>query len=79
MTTHSLFRLGALATLTTALLLTVGKLMYFAGASSTLAFVWISIVEAMVRVFVLIVAYAAQTRRGGAVSLLGFVITPLIV
>lgn len=77
MTTQSLFRLGALVTLTSALLLAVGNLMYFAGASSTPAFVWISIIEAMVRVFVLFVVYAAQARRSGAVSLLGFVITSI--
>lgn len=75
MHTSTLVRLGALATLTTALLLAVGNLMYFSEARSTPAFVWISIIESMVRVFVVTVVYAVQARRGGTVSLLGFVIT----
>src|SRR5581483_5569009 len=75
MSTPALFRLGALATMATALLLAVGNLMYFAGASNTAALVWISIIQAMIQVFVVTVAYAAQARRGGVISLLGFVIT----
>jgi len=74
MSTQTLFRLGALATLTTALLLAVGNLMYFTGAHSTPAFVWISIIESMVRVFVVTVVYAAQARRGGVIALLGYTI-----
>ena len=74
MTSQNLLRLGALATMTTALLLAVGNLMYFAGASSTPAFVWISIIQAMLHSFVVTVVYAAQARRGGVITLLGFLI-----
>ncbi len=75
MTTQTLFRLGALATMMTALMLAVGNLMYFSGAATTVAFVWVSIIEAMIQVFAVIAVYVAQARRGGVVTFLGFVIT----
>lgn len=77
MNTQPLVRLSALATLATALLLAVGNLLYFSGARSTPTFVWISIIESMVRVFVVMAVYAAQARRGGMIALFGFVITTI--
>jgi hypothetical protein len=72
MSTPSLLRLGALATLTTALLLAVGNLMYFTGLEASPAFVWVSIIQAMLQVFVVTVVYAAQARRAGVIALLGY-------
>jgi hypothetical protein len=74
MNMRTLFRLGALATLTTALLLLMGNLMYFAGLADSPGFVWVSIIQAMVQVFVITAVYAAQSRRGGAIALLGYTI-----
>lgn len=72
MRTQTLFRLGALAIMMTALLLALGNLMYFAGAAATAAFVWVSIIQAMLQVFVITVVYVAQAQRGGVTALLGY-------
>ncbi len=74
MTTRTLFRLGALATLVTALGIAVGEFLYLFGDVQTIFFAWFFIVVTVFQVFAAIALYTAQAQRGNMFTFLGFVL-----
>ena len=77
MKTQTLFRLGAIATLITALGYLVGEAMYLFGNVQTLFFAWYFTIISVFQVFAYIALYAVQAKRGDIVLFLGFVLSIL--
>ncbi len=71
---QTLFRLGALATMVTALGYTVGNLIYFFGTVDTISYIWLTFFVYTLEVFALIALFAAQVKRGDLFNFVGFVI-----
>lgn len=72
---QTLFRLGALATLLTALGYAIGEAMYLFGDVKTLFFAWYVVVIYVFQAFAYIALYVAQAKRGDIVLFIGFVIS----
>ena len=77
MKTQTLFRLGALATLLTALGYAIGEAMYLFGNVLTLFFAWYVVFVYVFQAFAYIALYGAQAKRGDVVLFIGFVISIL--
>jgi len=75
MKTQTLFRLGALATLLTALGYLTGEAMYLFGNVKTLFFAWYVVIVYVFQAFAYIALYGAQAKRGDIVLFIGFVIS----
>jgi len=75
MKTQTLFRLGALATLFTALGYLIGEAMYLFGNVQTIFFAWYFIIVSVIQVFAYFALYAAQVKRNDIVLFIGFVIS----
>lgn len=75
MNTQTLFRLGALATLLTALGYLIGEIMYLFGNVETLFFAWYVVIVYVFQAFAYIALYGAQAKRGDIVLFIGFVIS----
>ena len=75
MTTQTVFRLGALATLLTALGYAVGEALYLFGNVETLFFAWFFVIVSVFQVFAYMALYAAQVKRGDIIAFVGFVIS----
>lgn len=71
---RTLFRLGALATILTALGVTAGNSMYFFGRVDTIFYIWFAFVVYFLWVFTYIALYAAQAKPGNLFVFLGFVL-----
>ena len=72
---QTLFRLGALATLLTALGYAIGEAMYLFGNVETLFFAWYVVIVYVFQAFAYIALYCAQVKRGDLVLFIGFVIS----
>lgn len=72
MTTQTLFRLGAFATIVTALGVTVGNLIYFFGDADTISYIWLVLIVYIIQVFAITALFAAQTKRGDLFNFIGF-------
>jgi hypothetical protein len=68
---QTLYRLGALATMLTALGVTTANLMYFFGRVDTVFYIWFAFVVYFLWVFTYMALFAAQAKRG---NLFGFVV-----
>jgi hypothetical protein len=77
MKTQTLFRLGAIATLLTAIGYFIGEAMYLFGNVQTLFFAWYFIIVSVFQVFAYIALYAAQAKRGDVILFVGFVLSIL--
>jgi len=77
MKTQTLFRLGAIATLLTAIGYLIGEAMYLFGNVQTLFFAWYFIIVSVFQVFAYIALYAAQAKRGDVILFVGFVLSIL--
>lgn len=77
MKTQTLFSLGAIATLITALGYLVGEAMYLFGNVQTLFFAWYFVIISVFQVFAYIALYAAQAKRGDIILFIGFVLSIL--
>lgn len=75
MKTQTLFRLGALATLLTAIGYAVGELMYLFSNVETVFFAWFFVIVSAFQVFAYIALYAAQAKRGDIFLFIGFVLS----
>jgi small-conductance mechanosensitive channel len=71
---QTLYRLGALATLLTALGVTAGNLMYFFGRADTVFYIWYAFVVYFLWVFAYMALFAAQAKQGNLFVFLGFVL-----
>jgi len=69
---QTVFRLGALAAMVTALGILVGDTIYLFGAAKTLFFAWYYIIVTVIEVFALFALYAAQAKRGDIFTFVGF-------
>ncbi len=76
MKTQTVFRLGALAALVTAVGIGVGEVIYIFGLGSveTVAYEWFSIVITIFQVFAVIALYTVQVKRGTILTFIGFVL-----
>ena len=72
---QTLFRLGALATLLTALGYAIGEAMYLFGNVETLFFAWYVVFVYVFQAFAYIALYGAQVKRGDVVLFVGFVLS----
>ena len=72
---QTLFRLGALATLLTALGYAIGEAMYLFGNVETLFFAWYVVIVYVFQAFAYIALYGAQVKQGDLVLFIGFVIS----
>jgi hypothetical protein len=72
---QTLFRLGALATLLTALGYAIGEAIYLFGNAKTLFFAWYVVIVYVFQAFAYIALYVAQAKRGDIVLFIGFVIS----
>jgi hypothetical protein len=77
MSTQTLFRLGAIATILTAVGYFAGEAMYLFGNVQTLFFAWYFIIVSVFQVFAYIAMYAAQAKRGDIILFIGFVLSIL--
>ena len=80
MKTTSLFRLGGIAVLLSAILAAIGNLMYFLSGqpdAPTTAGLWIAIFGDVFLVFGLGALFARQAQRGGVLGLVGYVLLVL--
>ena len=77
MSTQTLFRLGAVAALLTAIGYFAGEAMYLFGNVQTLFFAWYFIIVSVFQVFAYVALYAAQAKRGDIVLFIGFVLSIL--
>ena len=75
MKTQTLFRLGALATLLTAIGYAVGELMYVFSNVETVFFAWFFVIVSTFQVFAYIALYTAQAKRGDIFLFIGFVLS----
>jgi hypothetical protein len=75
MSTKSLFRLGAIATLLTALGYFIGEALYLFGNVQTLFFAWYFVIVSVFQVFAYFALYAAQAKRGDIFLFIGFVLS----
>jgi hypothetical protein len=73
--TQTLFRLGALATLLTAIGYGVGEALYLFGNVETVFFAWYFVIVSVFQVFAYIALYAAQVKRGDIFLFIGFVLS----
>jgi hypothetical protein len=71
---QTLYRLGTLATMLTALGVTAGNLMYFFGRVDTIFYIWFAFVVYFLWVFAYIALFAAQAKRGNLFLFLGSVL-----
>ncbi len=74
MRTQTLLRLGAFATLVTALGVTVGNLIYFFGTVDTVAYTWLVFIVYTIELFAIMALFAVQVKRGDLFNLIGFVL-----
>ena len=72
---QTLFRLGALSTLLTALGYAIGEAMYLFGNVETLFFAWYVVIVYVFQAFAYIALYGAQVKQGDLVLFIGFVIS----
>lgn len=72
---QTIFRLGALATLFTALGYAIGEAMYLFGNVETLFFAWYVVFVYVFQAFAYIALYGAQVKRGDVVLFIGFVLS----
>jgi hypothetical protein len=77
MKTQTLFRLGAIATILTAVGYLIGEAMYLFGNVQILFFAWYFVIISVFQVFAYIALYAAQVKRGDIVLFIGFVLSIL--
>lgn len=75
MSKQTLFRLGAIATLITAIGYFAGEAIYLFGSAQTLFFAWYFVIVSVFQVFAYIALYVAQAKRGDIFLFLGFVIS----
>ena len=75
MKTQTLFRLGALAAILTAVGFGVGESIYLFGDVETVFFAWIFIIVSVFQVFAVISLYVAQAKRGEIFTFIGFVLS----
>lgn len=75
MTTQTLFRLGAIATLLTAFGYFIGEAIYLLGNVQTVFFAWYFVIVSVFQVFAYIALYAAQAKRSDIFLLIGFVVS----
>jgi hypothetical protein len=73
MNTQTQYRFGALATILTAVGVTVANLIYFFGNVNTVFYIWWSTCIYMLWVFAYITLFAAQAKRGSVFVFTGFV------
>jgi hypothetical protein len=71
---QTVFRLGALAAIVTALGILVGDTIYFFGAAKTLFFAWYYIIVTVFEVFAIFALYAVQAKHGDIFTFVGFVL-----
>lgn len=72
---QTLYRLGALATLLTAVGYLAGEAMYLFGNVETIFFAWYFVIVSVFQVFAYIALYAAQVERHDIVLFIGFVLS----
>lgn len=74
MKTPTLFRLGALATILTAIGLTVGNLIYFFGTVETVFYIWLAYTVYTLWIFAYFAVFAMQAKRSNLFLLIGLVV-----
>jgi hypothetical protein len=74
MKTQTFFRLGALATILTAIGLTVGNLIYFFGTVETVFYIWFAYVVYTLWIFAYFAVFAVQVKRSNIFLLIGLVV-----
>lgn len=74
MKTQTLFRLGALATILTAVGLTVGNLIYFFGSADTVFYRWFAYAVNSLWIFAYFAIFAVQAKRINTILLIGFIL-----
>jgi hypothetical protein len=80
MKTTTLFQLGGVAVLLTALLSAIGNLTYFLSGqpdAPTTSGLWMSIFSDVLLVFGLVALFARQAQRGGALGFIGYILLAL--
>ena len=75
MKTQTLFRLGAIATILTAIGYFVGEAIYIFADAKTLFFAWFFIIVSVFQVFAYFALYAAQAKRGEIFLFIGFILS----
>jgi hypothetical protein len=74
METQTLFKFGAIATLLTAVGVTVANLIYFFGSVNTTFYVWWSTTIYVIWIFAYFALFASQVKRGDIFVFTGFVL-----
>ena len=74
MKTQTLFRLGALATILTALGVTAANLMYFLGRVDTVFYIWFAYTVYILWVLAYFTLFTAQAKRNSIFVFIGFIL-----